>query len=1381
MTYSFTDKKRFRKDFGKRPPILDVPYLLSMQIDSFRKFLQSDVTAENRAPVGLEGAFSSVFPIISYSTHVRLEYVSYKLGKPVFDVKECQLRGMTYAAPLRVVLRLVIYDKESKKRVTPKEVKEQEVYMGEMPLMTDNGTFVINGTERVIVSQLHRSPGVLFDHDKGKTHSSGKILYSARVIPYRGSWLDFEFDPKDNVYVRIDRRRKLPATILLRALGYNNEEILDVFFDHVEYIFTKDGVSFDLIPERLRGETALFDIKAGKQVIVEAGRRVTMRHIKELEKANVKTLEAPVEYLLGKTLAHDIIDTETGEIMAPANSEFTQDLITALQAAKVKSFKVIYTNDLEAGPFISNTLRVDTTTTKLEAQIEIYRMMRPGEPPTKDASENLFNNLFFSAERYDLSSVGRMKFNRRLGRVEEKGPGIIYDYSHFKDKKDDVSKQLVEEQGETSDMLAVLKELISIRNGEGIVDDIDHLGNRRIRCVGEMAENVFRVGLVRVERAVKERLTTAEQEGWMPQDLINAKPVSAAVKEFFGSSQLSQFMDQNNPLSEVTHKRRVSALGPGGLTRERAGFEVRDVHPTHYGRVCPIETPEGPNIGLINSLAVYARTNDYGFLETPYRKVVNSKATGEIDYLSAIEEGNYVIAQANASIDSKGKLTDELVSCRSGNDFTLTTPEEVQYMDVSPKQIVSVAASLIPFLEHDDANRALMGSNMQRQAVPTLRAQKPLVGTGMERTVALDSGSSVVAKRGGVVDSVDAARIVIRVNDDEAADGNTGVDIYNLTKYTRSNQNTCMNQRPLVVVGDVIARGDCIADGPSTDMGELALGQNMLVAFMPWNGYNFEDSILISERVVEEDRYTTIHIEEKSCVARDTKLGSEEITADIPNVSESLLSKLDESGVVYVGAEVKPNDILVGKVTPKGETQLTAEEKLLRAIFGEKASDVKDSSLRVPSGVYGTVIGVQVFTRDGIAKDKRALEIEHMEIEEAKKNIDAQWGIIEGDLLARIEALITDKQAAGGPEGLKAGAKITKSYLSGLDTKQWSKIRLKDEDENKKLEALFKQRKDQRKMLDEMFEEKKAKLTAGDDLAPGVLKMVKVYLAVKRRIQPGDKMAGRHGNKGVVSMIVPVEDMPHTEDGTPVDIVLNPLGVPSRMNVGQILETHLGLAARGLGLEITRMLDEEAKIAEIRKFLDQIYNDDSKKIDLKSLTDKEIMTLANNLREGVPMATPVFDGADESEIVRMLELAKMPVSGQVTLIDGRTGEKFDRPVTIGYKYMLKLNHLVDDKMHARSTGPYSLVTQQPLGGKAQFGGQRFGEMEVWALEAYGASYTLQEMLTVKSDDVAGRNKMYKNIVDGDHRMEPGMPESFNVLLKEIRALAINIELAQDQS
>ena len=1379
MAYSFTEKKRLRKDFGKRPPILDVPYLLAMQIESFRNFLQTDKAMDQRTASGLQGAFESVFPIVSYSGHVELQFVDYTLGKPVFDVKECQLRGTTYAAPLRVTLRLVIFDKDSKKKTAPKEVKEQEVYMGEMPLMTDNGTFVINGTERVIVSQLHRSPGVLFDHDKGKTHSSGKILYSARVIPYRGSWLDFEFDPKDSVFVRIDRRRKLPSSVLLRALGYNTEEILDIFFDSIEYSFVSDGVSFDLVPERLRGETATFDIKNGKKVIVETGRRVTMRHIKELEKANVDKLVAPEEYLHGKALAHDIVDTETGEIIAPANAELTAELVDALKEANIKTFRVIYTNDLEAGPFMSNTLRIDSTTTQLEAQIEIYRMMRPGEPPTKDAAENLFNNLFFAEDRYDLSAVGRMKFNRRLGRDGPTGPGILYDWKHFSAKSDDESAALVEEHGESSDILDVLKELINIRNGNGIVDDIDHLGNRRIRCVGEMAENVFRVGLVRVERAVKERLTTAEQDGLMPQELINAKPVSAAIKEFFGSSQLSQFMDQNNPLSEVTHKRRVSALGPGGLTRERAGFEVRDVHPTHYGRVCPIETPEGPNIGLINSLSVYARTNEYGFLETPYRKVIDGKATAEIDYLSAIEEANFMIAQANATMDDKGKLLDELVSCRTGNEFTLATPDQVQYMDVSPKQIVSVAASMIPFLEHDDANRALMGSNMQRQAVPTLRADKPLVGTGMERTVALDSGASVIARRGGKVESVDASRIVIRVNDDEAADGNTGVDIYNLTKYTRSNQNTCINQRPLVDVGDEIARGDAIADGPSTDLGELALGQNMLVAYMAWNGYNFEDSILISERVVEEDRYTTIHIEELSCVARDTKLGSEEITADIPNVSEGLLSKLDESGVVYVGAEVKPNDILVGKVTPKGETQLTAEEKLLRAIFGEKASDVKDSSLRVPSGMEGTVIGVQVFTRDGVEKDKRALEIEEMEIAQAKKDIDAQWDIIENDLLDRMENLLTGKQAAGGPKGLKAGAKITKAYLEELDRKEWTEIRLKNEEANEQMEKLSAQHAEQRKLLDEYFEEKKGKLTAGDDLAPGVLKMVKVYMAVKRRMQPGDKMAGRHGNKGVVSMIVPVEDMPHTEDGTPVDIVLNPLGVPSRMNVGQILETHLGLAAKGLGDEIDKMVKAQAATADIRKFLDKIYNDSDNNADLDSMSDDEVLTLAGNLRKGVPMATPVFDGAEEHEIHRLLELAKMPKSGQVTLFDGRTGEAFDRPVTIGYKYMLKLNHLIDDKMHARSTGPYSLVTQQPLGGKAQFGGQRFGEMEVWALEAYGASYTLQEMLTVKSDDVGGRNKMYKNIVDGDQRMEPGMPESFNVLLKEIRALGINIELEQD--
>ena len=1360
MEYTFTEKKRIRKDFGKRPPILDVPYLLSMQLDSYKTFLQADKSEKKREATGLHGAFQSVFPIVSYSGHVFLEYVNYKLGTPTFDVKECQLRGMTYAAPLRVSMRLVIYDKEAPANSkVVKDIKEQEVYMGELPLMTENGTFVINGTERVIVSQLHRSPGVFFDHDKGKTHSSGKLLYSARIIPYRGSWLDFEFDPKDCVFVRIDRRRKLPATILLRALGYNPEQILDMFFAKIECKLVKEGVEMPLVPERLRGETTTFDIKAGKKVIVEAGRRITIKHIKALEEAGVNKLVAPFDFMEEKIIAQDVVDKASGEIIARTNTTITAELLSKFEEVGVTTFNILYTNDLNAGPYMSHTLGIDPTSTQLEAQVEIYRMMRPGEPPTKDAAENLFKNLFFAAERYDLSAVGRMKFNRRLGREAVVGSGVL----------------------SNTDIVDVMKSLINIRNGFDIIDDIDHLGNRRIRCVGEMTENVFRVGLVRVERAVKERLSMAESEGLMPQELINAKPVSAAVKEFFGSSQLSQFMDQNNPLSEVTHKRRVSALGPGGLTRERAGFEVRDVHTTHYGRVCPIETPEGPNIGLINSLAIYARTNEYGFLETPYRKVENGKATAQVDYLSAIVESNFVIAQANITLDKNGKLTDDMVAVRHKNEFTLSTPDRVEYMDVSPRQIVSVAASIIPFLEHDDANRALMGSNMQRQAVPTLRSDKPLVGTGMERIVAVDSGASVIAKRGGVVDSVDSARIVVRAHDAEASSGKTGVDIYNLTKYTRSNQNTCINQRPLVIPGDVIARGDVLADGPSTDMGELALGQNMLVAFMPWNGYNFEDSILISERVVVEDRYTTIHIEELSCVARDTKLGSEEITADIPNVSEGLLGKLDESGIVYIGAEVKPNDILVGKVTPKGETQLTPEEKLLRAIFGEKASDVKDSSLRVPSGMYGTVIGVQVFTRDGVDKDKRALEIEKDQVDQARKDVNDQWRIIENDLYARAQKIMLNNVAAGGPAGLKSGSKIAQSYLDSLPRDKWFEVRLKDEEANAQLEALGKQRDEQRKLFDELFEEKKGKIMAGDDLAPGVLKMVKVYLAIKRRVQPGDKMAGRHGNKGVVSMIVPVEDMPHMADGTTVDIVLNPLGVPSRMNVGQILETHLGLAARGLGLKIGKMLDENRKITELRDFLNKIYNHDekNKKVDLKAFSDAEVTVLAGNLRKGVPMATPVFDGAEESDIHRMLELADLPTTGQTTLYDGRSGEAFDRPVTVGYMYMLKLNHLVDDKMHARSTGPYSLVTQQPLGGKAQFGGQRFGEMEVWALEAYGAAYTLQEMLTVKSDDVNGRNKMYKNIVDGDHRMEASMPESFNVLLKEIRALAINIELEQD--
>ncbi|MET0072339.1 MAG: DNA-directed RNA polymerase subunit beta [Candidatus Thiodiazotropha sp.] len=1358
MAYSFTEKKRIRKDFGKRPSILDVPFLLATQIDSYRGFLQDGVPPEERQDIGLHAAFKSVMPITSYSGNAVLEYVNYKLGEPVFDVRECQLRGTTYAAPLRVLVRLVIYDKEAPAgSKVVKDIREQEVYMGELPLMTDTGTFVINGTERVIVSQLHRSPGVFFDHDRGKTHSSGKLLFSARVIPYRGSWLDFEFDPKDNVFVRIDRRRKLPATILLRALGFDTEQILEMFFETDTFSLTKKTLKVDLVPERLRGETVSFDIKVNKKVLVEAGRRITARHIRELEKAGVSKLDVPRDFVYGRVLANNIVDKDTGELIAEANAEITDEMFEKFIENGVKKLNTLFTNDLDHGSFISETLRIDPTTNELEAQVEIYRMMRPGEPPTKEAAQNLFNNLFFTADRYDLSAVGRMKFNRRLNREDEIGEGVL----------------------SQDDIIDVLRELINIRDGNGVVDDIDHLGNRRIRCVGEMAENQFRVGLVRVERAVKERLTQAESEGLMPQEMINAKPVSAAIKEFFGSSQLSQFMDQNNPLSEVTHKRRVSALGPGGLARERAGFEVRDVHPTHYGRVCPIETPEGPNIGLINSLAVYARTNKYGFLETPYRKVVDGKVTNQIDYLSAIEEGRFVIAQANASLDGKGMLIDELVSSRYQNEFTLSTPENIQYIDVSPKQIVSVAASLIPFLEHDDANRALMGSNMQRQAVPVLRAEKPLVGTGIERVVAVDSGVTVVAKRGGEIESVDAARIVVRVNDDETEAGEPGVDIYNLTKYTRSNQNTCINQRPLVNVGDVIARGDVLADGPSTDLGELALGQNLRVAFMPWNGYNFEDSILISERVVQEDRFTSIHIEEMTCMARDTKLGPEEITGDIPNVGEAALSKLDESGIVYIGAEVREGDILVGKVTPKGESQLTPEEKLLRAIFGEKASDVKDTSLRVSSGMVGTVIDVQVFTRDGVEKDARALQIEQVELDRVRKDLDDQLRIMEEDTFQRVEKMLVGKVVDGGPNQIKAGAKVTKGYLAEMERDKWLEIRLRNEDSAAQLEAIAEQIKAQRETFRDRYEEKKRKLTAGDDLAPGVLKMVKVYVAVKRRIQPGDKMAGRHGNKGVISTIVPVEDMPFDENGEPVDIVLNPLGVPSRMNVGQVLETHLGFAAKGVGRRIGAMLDAQQKIVELRKFLNKVYNTSGKSEDIKSLTDEEVVAMCQNLRNGVPMATPVFDGAHEDEVKQMLELAELPRSGQCKLYDGRTGDPFEREVTVGYMYMLKLNHLVDDKMHARSTGPYSLVTQQPLGGKAQFGGQRFGEMEVWALEAYGAAYTLQEMLTVKSDDVNGRTRMYKNIVDGNHQMEAGMPESFNVLVKEIRSLGINIELEQD--
>ena len=1358
MTYSFTEKKRIRKSFSKRAGSSTAPHLLEIQKSSYRKLLQEGVAPMQRIDEGLQAAFKSVFPIESYSGAASLDFVGYRLGQPTFDMRECQQRGLIYSAPLYATLRLIVFEKsDSGGAKTLRDMKEQEVYMGEMPLMTEKGTFVINGTERVIVSQLHRSPGVFFDHDKGKTHSSGKLLFNARVIPYRGSWLDFEYDQKDLLFVRIDRRRKLPATIVLRALDYSTEEILALFFetDHIQ--LQSEGATISLVADRLRGQELEFDIvNARGTVIIEAEKRLTARHIRELEKADLEEIKVPDSFLLGRSLSRDQVDTSTGELLASANDQITTELLESLRAAGLVEFETIYTNDLDHGPYISETLRADPSNSALEAQVEIYRMMRPGEPPTKDAAEQLFRNLFFNIDRYDLSAVGRMKMNRRLERTSDEGPGTL-------------SQQ---------DIVDVIKVLVSLKNGQGETDDIDNLGNRRVRSVGELVENQFRIGLVRVERAVRERLSMAESENLTPQDLINAKPVSAVIKEFFGSSQLSQFMDQTNPLSEVTHKRRVSALGPGGLTRERAGFEVRDVHPTHYGRVCPIETPEGPNIGLINSLAIYARTNEYGFLETPYCKVVDQTVTDDVTYLSAIEEGKYVIAQANARVNNKGKLIDDLVSCRYQNEFTLSTPDKIDYIDIAPSQIVSVAASLIPFLEHDDANRALMGSNMQRQAVPTLQTETPLVGTGMERIVATDSGVVVIAQRSGVVNAVDSSRIVVKVDDKEVGASDSGVDIYNLVKYTRSNQNTTINQRPLVKVGDRIAKNDVLADGPSTDLGELALGRNVLIAFMPWHGYNFEDSILISERLVKDDVYTSIHIEELSCYARDTKLGSEDVTRDIPNVGESALSRLDESGIVYIGAEVEPGDILVGKVTPKGETQLTPEEKLLRAIFGEKASDVKDTSLKMPSGMSGTVIDVQVFTRDGVDKDTRALANEAGELAGIKKDLRDQQKIVEDDTYDRITRLLSGKVAEGGPGDLKAGDKVSRPYLQELPRDKWFEIRLRDESANTVLEGIRNHLQEQARQFDEFFEEKRRKLEAGDDLSPGVLKMVKVFVAVRRRLQPGDKIAGRHGNKGVISKIVPVEDMPYLEDGTTVDIVLNPLGVPSRMNVGQVLETHLGWASNHLGRQIGKMIDSQAAPPDIRKKLEDIYNHVGKTEDLDTLSDNEIIELADNLRGGVPIATPVFDGASEAEIKKLLKLAGLPESGQTFLIDGRTGEKFDRPVTVGYMYMLKLNHLVDDKMHARSTGPYSLVTQQPLGGKAQFGGQRFGEMEVWALEAYGAAYTLQEMLTVKSDDVIGRTAMYENIVRGDHRMEAAVPESFNVLEKEIRSLGLNIERRQ---
>ena len=1365
QTYSFTEKKRIRKSFAKRTIVQEVPYLLATQLESYRHFLQADRLGTERHNDGLQAAFTSIFPIVSHNEMARLEFVSYLLGTPAFDVVECQQRGLTFCSPLRARLRLVIMDREAAKP-TVKEVKEQEVYMGELPLMTVNGSFVINGTERVIVSQLHRSPGVFFEHDRGKTHSSGKLLFSARIIPYRGSWLDFEFDAKDILYFRVDRRRKMPVTILLKAIGLNSEAILAHFFEFDHLRLMNEGARLQLVPERLKGEIARFDISAPDgTLIVARDKRVNAKHIREMTAGGLDSIAVPDDYLLGRTIARHVVDPETGEVVAMANEEITLDTLKKLRTAGVQDFATLYTNDLDHGAYISSTLRVDETADQNAAKIAIYRMMRPGEPPTEDAVEALFYRLFYSEDAYDLSRVGRMKFNRRVGREETTGKMTLGN----------------------EDVLSVIKILVDLRNGQGEIDDIDHLGNRRVRCVGELAENQFRAGLVRVERAVKERLGQAETENLMPHDLINSKPISAAIREFFGSSQLSQFMDQTNPLSEITHKRRVSALGPGGLTRERAGFEVRDVHPTHYGRVCPIETPEGPNIGLINSLALFARLNEFGFLETPYRKVEHGTLTDRVDYLSAIEEGRFVIAQANAELDENGRLTGDLVSVRVNGETQLSTSDRVDYIDVAPSQIVSVAASLIPFLEHDDANRALMGSNMQRQAVPCLRPEKPLVGTGIERTCAVDSGTVVTALRGGLVDYVDSDRIVVRVNDDEAADGQTGVDIYNLIKYTRSNQNTNINQRPIVRQGDLIVRGDVVADGASTDLGELALGQNMLVAFMPWNGYNFEDSILISEKVVADDRFTSIHIEELNVLARDTKLGPEEITKDISNLSESQLGRLDDAGIVYIGAEVAAGDTLVGKVTPKGETQLTPEEKLLRAIFGEKASDVKDTSLRVPSGMAGTVIDVQVFTREGIVRDKRAQSIIDDELKRYRQDLNDQLRIVENDMFSRVRRFLIGKAVNGGPKRIAKGALVDEAYLSDLDRYHWFEVRLAEEGSATQLEQMRESIEQRRHQFDLAFEEKRKKLTQGDELPPGVLKMVKVYVAVKRRLQPGDKMAGRHGNKGVVSKITPIEEMPYMADGTPVDIVLNPLGVPSRMNIGQILETHLGWAAKGVGRRIDEMLRKQTRAAEMREFLGELY-DGSQREGVMAMGDDEVLELASNLSNGVPFASPVFDGAAESDINRMLNLA-FPDSDprtaklgfresktQVTLYDGRTGDAFDRKVTVGYMHMLKLHHLVDDKMHARSTGPYSLVTQQPLGGKAQFGGQRFGEMEVWALEAYGAAYVLQEMLTVKSDDVNGRTKVYENLVKGDHTIDAGMPESFNVLVKEIRSLGIDIDL-----
>jgi len=1360
MALSFTGRKRVRKSFGRIREVAEMPNLIEVQKLSYDHFLQEDVAADARDPdVGIEAVFRSVFPITDFSETSVLEYVRYEFEDPKYDVEECMQRGMTFAAPLKVTLRLIVFDVDEETGVkSVKDIKEQDVYMGDMPFMTKNGTFVVNGTERVIVSQMHRSPGVFFDHDKGKTHSSGKLLFAARVIPYRGSWLDFEFDAKDIVHVRIDRRRKLPATTLLLALGMEQEEILNYFYDATVYKKSKDGWKTPFAPETMRGQKFGFDIINAKtgEVAIEAGRKITPRLARKAAEDGLKDVLMQDENLIGRFAANDMVNEKTGEIYVEAGEELTPELLEVLEEAKIKEVAVLDIDDVHVGGYIRNTMMVDKADNRDQALIDIYRVMRPGEPPTLETAEGLFSGLFFDGERYDLSSVGRVKMNMRLDLDAEDNVRVL--------RKEDI--------------LAVIKTLTDLRDGRGEVDDIDHLGNRRVRSVGELMENQYRVGLLRMERAIKERMSSVEIDTVMPHDLINAKPAAAAVREFFGSSQLSQFMDQTNPLSEITHKRRLSALGPGGLTRERAGFEVRDVHPTHYGRICPIETPEGPNIGLINSLATYARINKYGFIEAPYRRVHNNKLTDEVVYLSAMEEAKYTIAQANVTITDKGTFADDLVACRKAGEAILSPPDDVDFMDVSPKQLVSVAAALIPFLENDDANRALMGSNMQRQAVPLIRTDAPFVGTGMESVVAHDSGAAISARRTGVVDQIDAMRIVIRATE-ETNPNKPGVDIYRLSKFQRSNQSTCVNQRPLVNVGDRVHAGDIIADGPSTDLGELALGRNVLVAFMPWNGYNFEDSILISERIVRDDVFTSIHIEEFEVMARDTKLGPEEITRDIPNVGEEALKNLDEAGIVYIGAEVGPQDILVGKITPKGESPMTPEEKLLRAIFGEKASDVRDTSLRMPPGATGTIVEVRVFNRHGVEKDERAIQIEREEIESLSQDRDDEVGILDRNTFARLEDLLIGKEAVSGPKDFDTSGRITQDKLDQLSKGQWWQIALSNEKAQSEFEAMKKQYDSAKDILEARFQDKVDKLQRGDELAPGVMKMVKVFVAVKRKLQPGDKMAGRHGNKGVISRIVPQEDMPYLDDGTPVDIVLNPLGVPSRMNVGQILETHLGWACRGLGTQIGDALTAfkiGGPIKDLKAKLLDVYDGDK---DVAALSDDEVVELAGNLLRGVPIATPVFDGAHEADIHDHLERAGLESSGQVTLFDGRTGETFARPVTVGYIYILKLHHLVDDKIHARSIGPYSLVTQQPLGGKAQFGGQRFGEMEVWALEAYGAAYTLQEMLTVKSDDVAGRTKVYEAIVRGDDTFEAGIPESFNVLVKEMRSLGLNVELLDD--